>query len=119
MNDFVDNNAIPVEFGDKDAALIGENARLVDESGEPGWEMNTFHMTRFAIDDNLARDIRVRFGADEDAEVFIETETFYGGYSEYTQETDYSCIVECNGQSKSFSNYNAFNDLLDWLTETV
>lgn len=93
------------------------NDRSVDEWPYPD------SFVRSEPSEALAQAVRDRVGASEDAGVTLVTRCVSGGYSEYTQENDYSTIVEVDGDvvfdtGLSYQNStNGLTELLAWLDE--
>jgi hypothetical protein len=90
-----------------------EAGRSADE-----WPYPTTY-TKSLITGQLAQDIRVKLMKPDEMPVFIIEEQISGGYSEYTQETDYSHVLEVNGErinlGDSYDYDNGLNSLLKWL----
>jgi len=116
-------------YDDKNVDLVKQHIKkFVSSSGLGGWNTEEPDIDKFLIDDVMAKDIRKKLNVEDDEPVYLLTETHYGGYSEYTQENDFSCAVVCKGHYKefldsgySYGNNNGsngpFGKLLDWLTE--
>lgn len=88
--------------------------------GDHFWDPDEPHINEFLIDDVLARDIRKKLGVDKNEPVYLTTITMYGGYSEYTQENDFSCEIRCAGKTVEFEGYDTapvIDRLVDWLTK--
>ena len=81
------------------------------------WPYPTEWVT-YAIAGELGKRIRNAAGMGEDTNVIIEEEAVSGGYSEYTQETDYTFEVRCGSFTKSFTGYRGLHDMLKWLEES-
>lgn len=119
-------------YDDKNFALVKNHIKkFVSSSGLGTWNPDEPDINKFLIDDAMAKDIRKKLNVDDDEPVYLLTETNYGGYSEYTQENDFSCAIVCKGHYKEFlddsygyysSGGNSapvgpFGKLLDWLTD--
>lgn len=72
------------------------------------------------ITGDLADAVRARLGLEEHVPVLITETAVSGGYSEYTQETDYTHVVEV-GEYRIELGYsywgNGLEELLKWLDE--
>ena len=92
---------------------------LVEEWADEGeWEWPYPNQYKKSlIEGTLADLIRAKFGVD--APVYITETEISGGWSEYTQETDFEFTVECGDESHEFSDIlgydNGLKGLLEWL----
>lgn len=72
------------------------------------------------IEGELADRIRERLGLEDDVPVYITETVISGGWSEYTQETDYTHVVEAGWHEieLGYSYWgNGLGSLLKWLDE--
>ncbi len=100
------------------------NSTVVAEWEDPDenngeWPYPTRYVKR-AISGQLADEIRARIGAARDAQVFITEAEMSGGWSEWTQETDYAMEIECGDFRKEFCSSWSENNLvalLRWLDQ--
>lgn len=70
------------------------------------------------ITGDLADAVRARLGLDSHVPVYIVETVISGGWSEYTQQNDYSSIVEAGGHTVDLgATYygNGLESLLSWL----
>ena len=118
-------------YDDENLELIKEHIKkFVSSSGQGAWNTEEPDIDKFLIDDAMAKDIRRKLNVDDTEPVYLLTETQYGGYSEYTEENDFSCAIVCKGHYKEFldSGYSSysmdrnvpagpFGKLLNWLTD--
>nr|WP_296763756.1 hypothetical protein [Rhodococcus sp. (in: high G+C Gram-positive bacteria)] len=97
-----------------------------DEDENDGeWPYPTEYV-KSVISGELADQVRKKIGKDKNdflPPVYITEINVSGGYSEYTQENDYSFIIECGDyhsnelfDSRWYSN-NQLNALLKWLED--
>jgi len=99
-----------------------------EDAPKPGCEADEWpYPTRYAkslITGDLADKIRERLGLDSHVPVFITEKVVSGGYSEYTQENDYSHTVTAGehavelGYTWDGNGVTALTDWLDALEET-
>lgn len=127
-----EDSLVNLPFYDNDNLyLIKEHIKkFVSSSGQGEWNTEESDINKFLIDDAMAKDIRKKLNVDDNEPVYLLTEINYGGYSEYTQENDFSCAIVCKGHYKEFldSGYGSysidknasagpFGKLLNWLTD--
>jgi len=78
--------------------------------------------TKSIITGELADRIRERLGVDSSAPVFITETVESGGYSEYTQENDYSHTVQVGEHTLELAGScwtsNGITALINWLDKT-
>jgi len=93
---------------------------------EPGrsaddWPYPTTHV-KYIISGELADRVRTRFGVTHDTPVIMTEDQESGGWSEYTQETDYHHQIDCGGYTvvlrpTGWCGDNGLQQLLTWLDE--
>jgi hypothetical protein len=103
------NSTILIEW--EDAPEVG---RLASD-----WPYPTQY-TKSLITGDLADRVRTRLGLTPEVPVLLTEERISGGYSEYTQETDYNHTITCGQhtiQLRSGYERNGLTSLLNWLDE--
>lgn len=93
------------------------------DAPEPGrsaddWPYPTTHV-KYIITGELADRVRAKLGMDPEVPVLMTEDQESGGYSEYTQETDYSHTIDCGQHTIQLGSAtwsrNGLEHLLDWL----
>ena len=90
----------------------------LDEYSESEWPYPTIY-TYSVLDGDLAKRVQAITG--NPGEVTIKTEVISGGWSEWTQENDYSGTIYCGGayvvELVGSYDWTPLTYLLDWLEE--
>lgn len=117
MRDFDTYTRVTLWDDDTDVTRqINDSAKMVDTDGPWDWTYGESDSATFEINDALARDIRTKLGQPDDTKVLLTTVIEYGGYSEYTQENDYSCEIHCGPEHHWFYGQSALDNMIEWLT---
>lgn len=107
------NNALPIWENP------GNNSVVVEEDDHTGWpDFYPERTVKRSISGKLAHDIRTRLQEAEDIPVFVTEIERLGSYSENTDFTDYTMVIECGETKKYFeSNIGSENlsALISWL----
>jgi hypothetical protein len=83
------------------------------------WPYPTRH-SKSIITGDLADRVRTRLNLPAEVPVFLDEERISGGWSEYTQETDYNHTITCGQHTIQLRpDYwgNGLDSLLKWLDE--
>lgn len=97
----------------------GNNSVIVEEDDHTGWpDFYPERTVKRSISGKLAHDIRTRLKEAEDTPVFVTEIERLGSYSENTDFTDYTMVIEC-GETKKYFESNVgsenFSALISWL----
>lgn len=105
-------------------AALAEIDDWTDHSDEPDRWPYPNRYVRSAPSEHLRLAVIARVAAPLDAKVTLLTTEISGGWSSWTQETDYETQVEVNGKTvyttaEDWSTEGNLNRLLAWLDEDV
>jgi hypothetical protein len=86
--------------------------RTWTDAPEPGrsandWPYPTEH-AQFLITGDLAERVKAALGEPPEAAVFLTEDRVSGGYSEYTQETDYFFELQVGSRRVTFDGYSPY-----------